>query len=305
MKVAITGSSGLIGSALVGSLRLDGYEVVRLVRRHPQAVDEVQWDPTANDSDGVDLAQLAGTEAIVHLAGAGVGDHRWTAAYKQEIRDSRVLGTTTIARAAAALDPRPAVFVSASAIGYYGDTGDRIVDESAPAGRGFLAEVVQAWEAAASPAADAGIRVVHPRTGLVVAGKGGAWGRLLPLFRVGLGGRLGSGDQYWSFVSLRDEVTVLRRMIDRASMSGAYNVSSPDPVSNAEITRIMGQVLGRPTFAHVPEFVIKTVLGEMSQEVLGSGRIVPTRLLDDGYEFADPTFEAAFRWAVRRTPSAA
>jgi len=300
MKVALTGSSGLIGSALVRSLRADGIDVVRLVRRQPQAADEVRWDPMAANADGVDRGGLSGVDSVVHLAGAGVGDRRWTTAYKREIRESRIRGTATIAAAAAAAEPGPSVLVSASAIGYYGDTGDRSVDESAPAGRGFLADVVHAWEDAAAPATAAGIRVVHPRSGLVVAGKGGAWGRLLPLFRVGLGGRLGSGEQYWSYVSLRDEVSVLRAMIDDPAMSGAFNVTAPNPATNAEITSVMGEVLGRPTFAHVPAFVIETVLGEMSQEVLGSGRVMPQRLLDTGFDFADPTFETAFRWAVQR-----
>lgn len=300
MKVAITGASGLIGSALQASLHLDGHESVALVRRPARSNYEVQWDPTIGRGDDRLAHALDGVDAIVHLAGAGVGDRRWSDSYKQQIRESRTRGTTTIASVAAAMTHRPRCLVSASAIGFYGDTGDREVDETAPAGDGFLAEVVQAWEDAAAPAVAAGVRVVHPRSGLVVSGKGGAWGRLLPLFRIGLGGRMGNGQQYWSWVSLRDEVAVLRRMIDDDAMSGAYNVAAPAPATNSEITEVMGDVLGRPTFAHVPEFVLKTVLGEMSQEVLGSGRIVPSRLLEAGYEFLDPTFESAFRWAVQR-----
>ncbi|MDI1290537.1 MAG: NAD-dependent epimerase/dehydratase family protein, partial [bacterium] len=190
MKVAVTGSSGLIGSALVPHLRSVGHEVVRLVRRTPTAPDEVTWDPTIGT---VDLAGLSGVDGVVHLAGAGVGDHRWTEEYKQQILDSRVDGTRTIATAMAELDPRPRVLVSASAIGFYGDTGDAVIDETSPPGHGFLASVVRAWEAAAEPARTAGIRVVHPRSGLVVSGKGGAWQRLFPLFKLGVGGRLGSG----------------------------------------------------------------------------------------------------------------
>ncbi len=203
MKIAITGASGLIGTALVPTLRAQGHDVLRLVRRSATAADEVTWDPTAGT---VDLAALKGTDAVIHLAGAGVGDHRWTDAYKRTILDSRVQGTGAIARAVAALDPAPSVLISASAIGYYGDTGDDAVDESGPKGVGFLADVVEQWEAAADPARAAGIRVVHPRTGLVVAGKGGAWGRMLPLFKLGVGGRLGSGKQWWSFISLTDQV---------------------------------------------------------------------------------------------------
>ena len=294
MKVAITGATGLIGSAVRHSLEDDGHEVLRLVRRPPTDPAEVEWDPKGGS---VDANALTGVDAVVHLAGAGVGDRRWSSSYKREIRDSRVLGTRTLARALAGLDPKPAVLVSGSAIGYYGDTGDEPVDESSPVGDGFLAQVVAGWEASAAPAADAGIRVVHPRTGLVVAGKGGAWGRLWPLFKLGVGGRLGGGGQYWSFVSLRDEVRAIRRMIDDSSMVGPYNVTAPNPATNAEITETMAELLHRPAFAHVPTFVLKTVLGEMSQEVLGSARVIPTRLLESGFDFEDPTIEDALRAA--------
>ena len=295
MKVAITGSSGLIGSALRRSLETDGHTVLRLVRRAPTSDGEVQWDPIGGS---VDPGPLAGIEAAVHLAGAGIGDRRWSASYKREIRDSRVLGTRTLARALAGLDPLPRVLVSGSAIGYYGDTGAEAVDESAPPGDGFLAQVVVAWEASATPAAEAGIRVVHPRNGLVVAGHGGAWGRLWPLFQLGVGGRLGGGHQYWSFVSLRDEVRALRRMIDDETMTGVYNLTAPNPATNAEVTEVMGELVHRPTFAHVPAFVLKTVLGEMSQEVLGSARVLPTRLLDAGFTFEDPTLRQALEAAL-------
>ena len=294
MRTAITGASGLIGSAVAESLTAQGHEVVRLVRREATAADEAEWDPLAGT---VDLAALEGVEAVIHLAGAGVGDKRWTASYKRQIRDSRVLGTQTIARAVARLDPQPKVLVSGSAIGFYGDTGDREVDESSPHGDGFLSNVVVAWEASAAPASDAGIRVVHPRTGLVVAPHGGAWGRLWPLFRMGAGGRLGSGSQYWSFVSLRDEVAAIEVMIDDDTMSGPYNVTAPHPVTNAEITAAMSEVVHRPAFAHVPSFVLKSVLGEMSSEVLGSLRVVPTRLTQAGFTFTDPTIEDALAYA--------
>ena len=290
MKVAITGASGLIGSAVAQSLTDDGHAVLRLVRRPASEPDEVQWDPLGGT---VDLESLMGIDAVVHLAGAGVGDKRWTASYKRQIRDSRVLGTQTIARAMARLDPQPKVLVSGSAIGYYGDTGDEPVDESSPPGDGFLSKVVVAWESSTAPASEAGIRVVTPRSGLVVAPHGGAWGRLWPLFRLGVGGRLGGGHQYWSFVSLRDEVRAFRRMIDDASMSGAYNVTAPNPVTNREMTEAMAEIVHRPAFAHVPSFVLKSVLGEMSSEVLGSLRVLPTRLLEAGFEFLDPTINDA------------
>ncbi len=246
----------------------------------------------------VDLDALAGTEAVVHLAGPGVGDRRWSESYKREIRDSRVVGTATLARAAAALDPLPAVFVCGSAIGYYGSPGDRAVTEADPPGEGFLAEVVTAWEASTRPASDAGIRVVHSRSGLVVAGKGGAWGRMWPLFRLGVGGRLGSGSQWWSWISLHDEVRALRFLIDQEPLSGAYNLTAPNPATNAEVTKAMGALLHRPTVLPVPSFALKAVLGEMSQEVLGSARVLPARLLEAGFTFDDPTIEDALAGAL-------
>lgn len=301
MRVAITGASGLIGSALAASLIADGHDVLRLVRRPAAASDEVQWDPIGGT---VDLEALAGVDAVAHFAGAGVGDRRWTASYKRQIRNSRVIGTQTLARALTRLDPMPQVLVSGSAMGYYGQTGDTAVDESAPAGSGFLANVVVAWEASAAPASSAGIRVVHPRTGLVVAAHGGAWGRLWPLFRLGVGGRLGGGEQYWSFVSLRDEVRAIRRMLEDPAMSGAYNVTAPNPVTNREMTEAMADVVHRPAFAHVPSFAIKAALGEMSSEVLGSLRVLPARLEKAGFEFADPTIEDALAYAfTERTSS--
>lgn len=296
MKVAITGASGLIGSALVPYLRGRGDEVVRLVRRPATAPDEVTWDPAAGT---VDLAGLEGIGAVVHLAGAGVGDHRWTDAYKKTILDSRVDGTHTIVKAMTSLDSRPATLVAGSAIGWYGDTGDRAVDETAPAGTGFLADVVRAWEAAADPAREAGIRVTHARTGLVVAKEGGAWAKLFPLFKLGLGGKLGSGKQYWSWISLRDEVAALTYLLDNPSMSGPVNLTGPVPVTNAEVTSVMGQVLGRPTLFAVPSFALKTVLGEFSTEILSSARVIPEVLAESGFTWQDPTVESAIQAALR------
>ncbi|MCU0302175.1 MAG: TIGR01777 family oxidoreductase [Candidatus Nanopelagicales bacterium] len=293
MRVAVTGASGLIGGALVPHLRGQGHDVLRLVRRAPALPDEVQWDPMAGT---VDLAGLAGVDGVVHLAGAGVGDHRWTEAYKAEIRDSRVRGTDTIARAMAQLDPRPAVLVSASGIGFYGDTGDTAVDEEAPGGSGFLAEVVRAWEAGADPARAAGIRVVHPRTGLVVAGRGGAWGRLWPIFKLGGGGRLGSGRQWWSFVSLRDQLAGLTFLLEH--LEGPVNLTAPNPATNAEVTAAMGRLLRRPTLLPVPAKALELVLGEFSSEVLGSARVLPARLQASGFQFRDPTIDAALAYGL-------
>ncbi|MFI9080545.1 TIGR01777 family oxidoreductase [Streptomyces sioyaensis] len=294
MRIAITGSTGLIGTALARSLRADGHDVVRLVRRAPGAADEVRWDPKRQE---VDTAGLTGCEAVVHLAGAGVGDHRWTSAYKQEIRDSRVLGTRTLAAALTAMDTPPRVFVSGSAIGYYGDTGDRRTDESAPAGHGFLPEVCVAWEDAAKPAREAGIRTVFARTGLVVARSGGAWGRLFPIFRLGLGGRFGDGSQYWSFISLADHIAALRHLIDTGDLTGPVNLTAPEPVTNREATAVMGHVLNRPTLCTVPAPVLRAALGEFAGDVLGSQRVVPRRLLDSGFVFRHPRIIDAIRAA--------
>ncbi|MDI5967462.1 TIGR01777 family oxidoreductase [Streptantibioticus silvisoli] len=296
MRIAVTGSTGLIGTALVRSLTADGHQVVRLVRRAPAAPEEARWDPAGGE---VDTGRLEGCDAVVNLAAAGVGDKRWTEAYKRQIRDSRVLGTGTLARAVAGLTRPPRVLVCGTAVGYYGDTGDRKVDEDAPPGDGFLAGVCREWEAAAAPAEQAGIRTVQARTGLVVARGGGAWGRLFPIFKAGLGGRLGSGRQYWSFIALDDHVAALRHLIDTASLSGPVNLTAPEPVTNREVTAAMGRVLHRPTLATVPAPVLTAVLGEFSQDVLGSQRVVPRELLRSGFAFAHPGIESAIRSALR------
>lgn len=295
-RVAIAGASGLIGSALARSLRADGHEVVRLVRRAPRGEDEVRWDPEAQR---VDTAGLAGCTAVVNLAGAGVASRRWTAAYKVKLRAGRVLGTAALAEAVASLDVPPRVFVNGSAIGFYGDTGDRAVDESAPPGEGFLPSLCVEWEEATAAAQEAGIRTVLARTGLVVARAGGAWGPLFPLFTAGLGGRLGNGRQYWSFISLHDEVAALRHIIDTPSLSGPVNLTAPEPVTNREVTAAMGRVLRRPTLFAVPSPALRLVLGEVADDVLGSTRAVPARLLESGFTFAFPTVESAVRAALR------
>ncbi|MGN6245407.1 MAG: TIGR01777 family oxidoreductase [Motilibacteraceae bacterium] len=295
MKIAVTGASGLIGSALVPALRADGHEVVRLVRRTPSAPDEVRWDPTAGT---VDRAGLEGVQAGIHLAGAGVGEHRWTESYKRVIRESRVDGTRTFAAALASLDPLPAVLLSGSAIGYYGDTGDTAVDESAPAGSDFLARVCVDWEASTAAAEAAGIRVVHLRTGLVMSPKGGAMQRMLPLFRLGVGGKLGSGRQYWSWITLADEVGAIRHLLTAEQTSGPVNLTAPTPVTNAEFTRALAQVVHRPAVLPAPAFALKAVLGEFSHDVLGSQRVLPRALQASGYAFADPDLVPALRTVV-------
>jgi len=314
MKVAVTGSSGLIGTVLVASLRADGHEVIRLVRRAPQAPDEVRWDPRAADAGLAGLgssevppgaggtAGLAGLGACVHLAGAGVADHRWTARYKAEIRASRVLGTRALAGALARLSPPPATLVAASAIGWYGDTGGREVDESAPAGQTFLARLVRDWEAAAAPAADAGIRVVHPRSGLVLTPRGGLLARLLPLARLGLCPRFASGRQVMSWISLSDEIAAIRFMLDREDISGPVNLTAPAAATNAEFTYALAAAAGRRDlpWLRVPAPALRLGLGEAAVELLTSARVVPGRLQKAGYEFRHPALPGALAAELAR-----
>ncbi|MBK3571567.1 MULTISPECIES: TIGR01777 family oxidoreductase [unclassified Streptomyces] len=294
-RIAVTGASGLIGSALVRSLTADGHEVVRLVRRAARGADEVCWDP---EGEYVDAAALDGCDAVVNLAGAGVGDHRWTDGYKKTVRDSRVLGTAALAEAVAALDRPPRVWVNGSAIGFYGETGDRAVDEDAPPGDGFLPSLCVEWEEATAPVQEAGVRTVFARTGLVVAKDGGAWAKLFPLFKAGVGGRFGDGRQYWSFVALHDEVAAIRHLIDTEGLSGPFNLTAPNPLPNREIAAAMGRVMRRPSLFTVPAPALKLVLGEMSGDVLGSQRVLPKRLLESGFTFAFPDIEGAIRAAL-------
>ncbi|HEY6788993.1 MAG TPA: TIGR01777 family oxidoreductase [Trebonia sp.] len=308
MKIAVTGSSGLIGSALAASLRADGHQVIRLVRRPPHAVStdgtdvgragEIRWDPRAADAGN---PALDGIDACVHLAGAGVGDHRWTRSYKAEIRASRVLATRALASVLARLAVPPKVFVSASAIGWYGDTGGREVTEDTPAGQGFLSRVVHDWEAAAAPAAEKGIRVVHPRSGLVLGKSGGVLGRLLLPAQFGLLPRFGAGSQVMSWISLADEVRAIRFLLDSDGAVGPYNLTAPSPVTNSELTAALHHVLHRPDFPalRVPEPVLRLALGEMSTELLTSARVLPRRLAEAGYQFRYLTVGAALAAELR------
>jgi uncharacterized protein (TIGR01777 family) len=302
MKVAITGSSGLIGIAFTASLRADGHQVVRLVRQAPHAADEVRWDPRAADAGD---PALDGVDACVHLAGAGVGDHRWTAEYKAEIRASRVLATRALATALAAAAPTPKAFITASAIGWYGDTGGAEVTEDAPAGKAFLSRVVADWEAAAAPASDKGIRVAHARSGLVLGPGGGVLARLSLPARFGLLPRFGDGSQVMSWISLTDEIRALRFLLDGAGAdgrSGPYNLTAPHPVTDSELTAALHVALKRPDFPwlRVPAPVLKLALGEMSSELLTSARVLPKRLLESGFTFDYPTIAAALAAELRR-----
>ena len=297
MRVAIAGSSGFIGTALTATLRANGHDVLRLVRREPAGPDEAQWDPAAG---AIDAADLEGVEAVVNLAGAGVGEHRWNRTYKQVLHDSRIRSTTVLAAAIAGLPERPRVFVSTSAMGYYGpDRGHDIVDEDDEPGEGFLAGLCQEWEEAAAPARNADIAVCHPRFGLVMDRSGGAMERMLPLFRVGLGGTLGGGEQYWSMISLHDVTRALTFLIEEHGCVGPYNVTAPEPVTNAEFTRILADVLHRPRFAPVPAFALRIALGEYAEEIISSLRVVPTRLLGAGFVHDHPTPRAIAEAAVK------
>ncbi|MEP6760252.1 MAG: TIGR01777 family oxidoreductase [Sporichthyaceae bacterium] len=290
MKVALTGASGLLGPHLIRSLRDDGHEVLRLVRRVPTAADEVQWDP---DTGEVDLAALTGVDAVIHLAGANIGGRPWTPAYRHTVLDSRVSGTRTIASALARLDPRPRVLLSASGVGYYGGHGDEILDETSPTGDGYIAHVAARWEAETATAAAAGVRVVTMRTGVVVSGRGGALGRLIPLFRLGLGGRLGSGRQWWSWIGLHDYVRAVRFLLDRDDISGPVNVCAPEPVTNSEFTKTLARAVHRPAFLAVPGVLLQLPLRDFAKDLLAGQRVVPARLLEAGFRFDHPDLASA------------
>ena len=280
-RVAITGASGLIGSALVGKLKSEGHTVQRLVRRAPVTSEEIYWNPLESK---VDLDALAGIDAVIHLAGAGVGDKRWTKKYKSEILNSRLLGTTTIANAVAEVKPK--VFISSSAIGWYGETGNRAVVETDRGGDDFLAAVCREWEAAADLAA--GVRTAKIRTGLVLDPTGGALGRMLPLFRFGLGGKLGNGKQWWSWITLHDHLRAVEFIMENQNLSGAINLTSPNPVTNQEFTSALARALRRPALFPAPAFALKAALGGFSVEILGSKKVMPAVLQEAGFTFDYP-----------------
>jgi uncharacterized protein (TIGR01777 family) len=279
-NVVVTGASGLIGGALVSQLRADGYQVKKLVRRSVRNTDEIFWNPTSGE---IELAALADTDAIIHLAGAGVGDKRWSAAYRSEILNSRLLGTSTIAKAASELGVQK--FISASAIGYYGETGNRAVSEADRGGEDFLSVVCREWEAAADLAGD--IPTIKLRTGLVLDPTGGALGRMLPLFRFGLGGKLGSGKQWWSWITLHDEVRAIKFLLE-SKITGAVNLTSPNPVTNQEFTAALARTMHRPAIFPAPAIALRLALGGFSTEILGSKRIMPKVLTEAGFEFDYP-----------------
>jgi uncharacterized protein (TIGR01777 family) len=282
--VVVGGASGLIGSALVATLQQRGRQVRRLVRPGAErGPDTIAWDPAAGT---IDAEALEGVGAVVNLAGKAVGPHRWTEAHKSEVLESRTRSTSLLAKTIADLDNPPSVLVNASASGYYGDRGDEILTEHAPPGSGFLAGVCQAWEAATAPASEAGIRVAMLRTGLVLSSGGGALGAMLPIFKLGLGGKIGSGAQWWSWIDLEDEVGAILHLIDHEQASGPFNLAASDPVTNAGFTALLAKALSRPAALTVPKFVLRTALGGFADEaLLASQRLSPVKLLDSGYRF--------------------
>jgi uncharacterized protein (TIGR01777 family) len=287
MRVLVTGSSGLIGSALVTRLEADGHQATKLRRG-------TQWDP---EGGRCDPAALAGHDAVVHLAGEGIGDHRWSDAHKRRVLDSRVNGTGALARALAGLDQRPSVLVSSSAVGYYGNRGSETLTEESAPGDDFLSEVCTKWEAAAQPAAEAGIRLVLLRTGIVLAAGGGALAPLLPLFKLGVGGRLGSGQQYWSWITIDDEVEAIMHCLTNEQVRGPVNATGPEPVTNAEFASTLGKVLHRPALLPVPRFALAARLGGEAADVmlLAGQRVLPAKLEATGFRFRHRTLEEGLR----------
>jgi hypothetical protein len=294
--IAVTGASGLIGSALAPSLRAAGHDVVRLVRRQPAAADEARWDPAAGT---IDARALEGVEAIVHLAGETIGQ-RWSERARRRILESRVRGTTLVAETASALEPRPRVLVCASGVDYYGDRGDEELTEESRAGGGFAAEVVAAWEQAARPAGEAGIRVAHLRQAMILSRRGGALGRLLTPFRLGVGGRVGSGRQWWPWITLTDVVRVYEHVL-AGDLEGPVNAAAPGVVTNAEFAKALGRALRRPAVLPLPAVAIRLAFGQMGEEMLlASKRAAPARLEASGFEFQAPSIEAGLDAALER-----
>lgn len=288
MRVLVTGSTGLVGVAFCAHLRERGDEVLRLVRRAPAAADEVKWDPT----EGTCEAAAFNVDAIVHLAGENISSRRWSKGQMLKIRESRVAGTRLISEGAVRITRRPKVLVSASAIGFYGDRGDELLTEAAPPGEGYLAEVCVDWEFATDQAAKAGLRVVTPRIGMVLAKGGGALAKMLLPFKLGLGGRIGSGHQWMSWIQLDDLVRVLARMIDDEDLSGPVNTVAPNPVTNADFTRALGRALHRPTIFPLPAFMARLVMGKMADDLLlASARVAPKKLSEAGFEFQSATID--------------
>jgi hypothetical protein len=298
MKVLISGSSGFIGSALTAFLQQKGHATKRLLRKEPESQNDLYWDP---ENGVLDKISLAGLDAVVHLAGENIAGSRWSPEKKARIRDSRLKGTRLLATALAGLTTPPQVLICGSAMGYYGDRGEEVLNEESPPGKGFLADLCQEWEAAAEPAVKKGIRVVHTRFGLVLSGSGGALGAMLTPFRLGAGGKIGSGNQFWSWIALDDVTGVIQYVLATESLRGPVNTSTPNPVTNSEFTRTLGKVLKRPTLFPMPAFAARAAFGEMADEMLlASTRMAPQSLIAAGYNFLYPELEGALHHALAR-----
>jgi len=298
----VTGSHGLIGSALVSSLEGDGHQVTRLVRGQASGSSEVAWNPAEGS---IDADALEGHDAAVHLAGVGIADHRWTDEHKAAVLDSRVQGTRLLTTTLVGLRRPPAVLASGSAVGYYGDRGDEEITEASNPGSGFLASVVRQWEAAAAPAAESGIRVAYLRSGVVLSSKGGALRKQLPAFKAGLGGRLGSGRQWLSWIAIDDEVGAIRHVLDTAEVVGPVNLCAPAPVTNGEFTRTLGKVLHRPTAVPTPTPALQVLFGKemVSEMLLGGQRVLPKVLESTGYVFTHPALSPALMAVLDKPPA--
>lgn len=298
MRVLISGSSGLVGTALCKSLVQEGHEIVSLVRRQSKSPREVSWDPSAGT---IETSRLAGFDAVVHLAGENIAAGRWTESLKRKIRDSRVEGTKLLAGAIAGQQDRPLVWVGASAIGYYGDRGEELLTEDSPPGKGFLADVCKEWEAAARPVCEAGVRTALLRIGVVLSTKGGALAQMLTPFRLGLGGVIGPGTQYMSWIDLADLVGVIRHALDEKACEGPLNAAAPQAVTNAQFTKAMGKVLSRPTLLPMPAFAARLAFGQMADELLlASTRVSAEKIQQAGYVFRYPAIESALRHQLER-----
>ncbi|HUE80971.1 MAG TPA: TIGR01777 family oxidoreductase [Pyrinomonadaceae bacterium] len=296
MKILISGSHGLVGSALVQSLETAGHEVARLVRHAPSNANEIEWSP---ERYSIALARIEGFDAVVHLAGESIADGRWNEEKKARIRESRIKGTKLLSESFIQLSQPPDVFISASAIGYYGSRGDEVLTETSQAGEDFLAGVGVDWEKATAPAAEKGIRVVNLRFGIILDGKGGALAKMLPPFRMGIGGRIGDGKQWMSWIALTDVIGVIEFALSNKEIQGPINVVAPNPVRNSEFTKTLGKVLSRPVFFPVPAFGARLAFGEMADALLlSSQRVEPARLKEAGYVFQFPTLEGALRHAL-------
>lgn len=293
MKILITGAGGLVGTALTLHLTRKKHRVIHLVRKASAGPNEICWDPQAKT---IEKEALEGIDAVIHLAGENIATGRWTAQKKLRIRESRVQGTHFLSRSLSQLFDPPKVLVSVSAVGYYGDRGADMLDEESEPGRGFLADVCREWESAAAPALMRGIRVVHPRLGMVLSSQGGVLDRILPVFRLGAGGRIGSGRQYMSWIAMEDVLEILEFAVNNASLHGPINAVSPNPMTNQDFTIVLGRLLGKPTFLSLPAFAARTLFGEMADALLlASARVFPTRLKEAGFQFKFPDLEDALR----------